>query len=530
MKTTILKISMLAAVVMIAACSKPRVFPDTGLTDVPELKEATAQFLWIGPEYKLVLKAKLADEKGISKVRIKNGEWQIDSVLATGNQTTYNISETFLVSKDVNPTKHQVELTITNSNGGITKTNVEVEDLSAQNQIPGYSPDLLPPAITVTKPTVTKYLGFTNDPVNIEVEAAITDTKIVSVEVKVWGETAAGEPVLVEDIRKPAGEAEEKSFQYARSFALPAGKVGEYQYVVKSTDASGNKSVKGGIITVGYIDKLYLSDAETEAEALNQGFDHMGAARGIGTLVSMTKQGANTFVADVYYRNAATDNIRFVAFLGTDVPFITNQSKLNYTFAGPNVAAMSAAEPGKITTSLAAAGFKLPVSQKGYYKVTVDMTARTIRAVAFAPPAPADAVKYPGWTAANPWPYMAVTGPAVTGSAGGWTEAATSPKLQKESDHPYLYTGTFKTTGNSDNMSLNAPQSANSDVWGKGWFRMTAARANMKDDYGSLITRVGPVGASTGGANWGFSLSPRGTFKATYDIVLQRFRVVRTGD
>lgn len=530
MKQSILKTGILVLLAIMAACSKPRVFPDTGASSAPALKSASAKFIWVGPEYKLLLKATVEDADGITKIRIKNGEWQIDSVVTTGSATAYNVDHTYLVTKDVNSTQHTVELTLTNSRGGITKKNVTVEDLSAVNQIPGYAPDLLPPAITVTKPVVTKYLGFSNDPISLDVEAAVTDAKIVSVEVKVWGETAAGEPLLVEDIKKPASEAEEKNFTYARSFALPAGKVGEYQYIVKSTDASGNKSVKGGTVTVGYIDKLYLSDAESEAEVLNQGFDHMGASRGIGTLLSMVKQGANSFTADFYYRNAAADNIRFVAFLGNDLPFTNNQSRLNYTFAGPNVVAMSAAEQGKITTNLTTAGFKLPVSQKGYYRVTVNMSTRTISVVPFTPPVPADAVKYPGWTAANPWAYMAVTGPAVVGGGNAYTEVTTSPRLQKETDHTYLYSGTFKTTGNSDNMSLNAPLAANTDVWGKGWFRMVAARANMKDDYGNLVTKVGPVGASSGGANWGFSLSPRGTFKVTYDIVLQRFRVVRTGD
>ena len=125
--------------------------------------------------------------------------------------------------------------------------------------------------------------------------------------------------------------------------------------------------------------------------------------------------------------------------------------------------------------------------------------------------------------------YMAVTGPTVVGT-GTWSEVATSPKLMKEADHPYLYSGTFKTNGGSNNMSLNAPMTANTDVWGKGWFRLTAGRPAMVDDYNNSITKVGPVGASSGGANWGFSLSPTGTYKATYDIALHRFRLVRTGN
>jgi hypothetical protein len=63
----------------------------------------------------------------------------------------------------------------------------------------------------------------------------------------------------------------------------------------------------------------------------------------------------------------------------------------------------------------------------------------------------------------------------------------------------------------------------------KGWFRLIAARANMKDDYGDLISIVGPVGIISGGVNYGFAVETPGTFEATYDIYLKRFRVVRIG-
>ena len=520
---------LMVVLIYLASCSKPLVFPDLESPGTTELKDASARLLWIGAEYKVVVQAKLDDEAGITKVQIKNGEWQLDSVIVLENRPSYTIDETFVVPKDVNTTKHSIELTITNNNGGIEKVNIDVEDLSAENTVPGYAPDLLPPAITVTKPTVTKYYGLDNEPINVQVEALITDADIAAIEVKLWGETAGGEPVLVEDLINPVSQGDKEKYQYSKMFSLPAGKVGDYQYLVKSTDVSGNKTVKGGTITVGLMDKLYLSDAENETEVLNQGFDHMGGSRGLGTLISMKKQGANTFVADVYYRNETTDNIRFIAFLGTESPYkAPSQSKLNYTLNGVNVVAMSSGEQGKVTNNLSAANFKLPVTQKGYYKVTVDMTARTVKVTPFTPVIPNDAVKYPGYATGSGWAYMAVTGPAVPG--GAWTEVAASPKLVKETEHPYLYSGTFKTSGNSDNMSLNAPLAANSDVWGKGWFRMVGGRPTMVDDYNQLITKVGPVGASGGGANWGFSLSPAGTYKATYDLALQRFRVVRIGN
>lgn len=66
---------------------------------------------------------------------------------------------------------------------------------------------------------------------------------------------------------------------------------------------------------------------------------------------------------------------------------------------------------------------------------------------------------------------------------------------------------------------------ANNDAWNKGWFRLVSARANMRDIYNDMITIIGPVGPSTAGAGWGFSVSnfggATGTFKATYDLALE---------
>src|SRR5690606_4022253 len=109
---------------------------------------------------------------------IKNGEWKIDSALTVDNKTSYTIIDTFLVAKDVNKTKHLVEFTITNTKGGIIKGSVDVEDLSDKNQIPGYDPDLLPPEIEIIKPKETKYRGFTDVPIDIDIHARIEDVII----------------------------------------------------------------------------------------------------------------------------------------------------------------------------------------------------------------------------------------------------------------------------------------------------------------------------------------------------------------
>lgn len=518
----------------LVSCEDQLTFPDVESPNLPGVKESSARLLWIGPEYKVAVSAVFEDEEGISKIGIKNGEWRLNKVINIDKAVSYVLEDTFIVDRDVNPTQHFLDFTITNSKGGITKTKVEVEDLSSENQIPDYSPDLLPPVITVTKPTITRFYGLSDDPIIIEIEADVADLEIESVAVTFWGEAADGESVWIEDNISIADEADKTNYLYNRSFELPVGKAGEFQYVVKSTDVSGNKSVRGGIITVGYLDRMYLSDAVNEDEVLKQGFDHYGACRGIGTLISMKKQGANTFVADYYYRNEPDENIRFVAFLGGDRPFVrdgsTNQAKVNYTFEGFNVVAASSQVPGTITTDLSAASFKLPVDAKGYYRIAVDMTARTISAVPFTPAIPVDAVKFPKWSDDDPWPYLAVTGSTVVGTAG-WTETATSPKLMKDPDHPYLYTGTFQTNGSSSNMSLNAPLAVlDGDIWGKGWFRLKAGRAAMVDDYGDVVTIVAPVGPSGGGANWGFSLSPVGTYKVTYDLALERFRAVWIGE
>jgi hypothetical protein len=523
-------------IVIAGSCAKPLIFPDSGSPLPPQLKQASAQLLWIGPDYRVALAATVEDADGIAKVQAKNGEWMIDTVYNTNGNTSYVIVDTIDVWKDANPTKHIIELWVTNKKGGVVKGEVNVEDLTDENLVPGYNPDELPPVITVNQPTVLKHYGLSNDPVTFDIDATIADESIASVEVKVWGETWDGQQVSEEELIIPATAEEKKNYHYTKTFSLPGGKAGEYQYIVRSTDASGNKSIKGNAITVGILDRLYMSDAKNQFEVANQAYEHYGACRGIGTLVSMKKQGTNVFTVDMYYRNEPSEVIRFVAFLGNDRPFSSNQSSVLYTFDGPNVVAMSAAEPGKIVNDLSLASSKLPVNQKGYYRVTVNMTERTIKAEPFTPSKPiADATLYPGWSPATPWEYMAVTGPVVQGNTGWGETPPNSPKLFKEAAHDNLFTGTFSTTGESNNISLNAPYNVVQDNYnGKGWFRLVAARANMRDDYNDLVSKIGAVGVINGGANWGFSVSnfgkPSGTFEATYDIALERLRIVRTGD
>src|SRR5690606_33117798 len=133
------------------------------------------------------------------------------------------------------------------------------------------------------------------------------------------------------------------------------------------------------------------------------------------------------------------------------------QAGINYTLTGENVAALHQTTTSALTTNLTDAGFGLPSDEPGYYHITVDMTKRTVTATRYNPVLPVDATKYPGWSDNNPWAYISVTGATVDGGGGGWTEVATSPKLNRDSENKYLFTGTFRTNGTSSNMSLNAP-------------------------------------------------------------------------
>lgn len=531
MKILSLLVSSTFLLLGIMSCDKVVMFGDSDQQSLPQVGQAEAQLLWIGPEYKLAVNTHVADAEGISTIRLKNGEWRLDTLFQIKGQSAYSIKDTFLVLKDVNRTEHVIELTITNSKGGVIKKNIQVQDLSSENLVPGYNPDILPPEIMLIQPTTTKFLGFSPQPIPINIEANILDEEIDRVEVKVWGETADGDPVDHSEIIEFENVSNKSQYHLAKSFTLPGGKVGQYQYIVRSVDVSGNKKTVGGSISVGYVDRLYLSDAKNQSEVTNQGYDHYGACRGIGTIYSMKKQGANTFLIDYYH--TGEKKIRFVAFMGTNKPFNNTggtQAGINYSLTGENIAALHKNESGTLTTNLDEASFGLPSDQPGYYHITVDMTKRKISASRYEPVLPTDEVKYPGWSNSTPWEYMAVTGATIEGGGGGWTEIASSPKLIRDNQNKYLFKGTFRTNGTSSNMSLNAPLAVTgADVWNKGWFRLAAARAAMVDDYGDLVTIVAPIGPSSGGANWGFSTSPVGTYEASYDLILNRFRIVRIG-
>src|SRR5690606_35400515 len=158
----------------------------------------------------------------------------------------------------------------------------------------------------------------------------------------------------------------------------------------------------------------------------------------------MEREGTNTFALNIYYPNKSADDIRFIAFFNNEKPFTgNNQSQVNYSLKGDKVIAMSASSPGNLTADLSTTSCMLPVPAGGYYRVTVDLTERTVRAVSYTPNINRnDAVKYPGWSDAKPWDYMAVTGTTVVGTAD-WTEKATSPKLVRDATNKYLFTGTF---------------------------------------------------------------------------------------
>jgi len=524
----------LAICALFFACGKPFVFPENETPPLPRLDGAVAGLYWIGPIYKVAVKAEIEDNQGIDKIRVRNSEWKLDTIFDLSGEHHFSINDSFPVPKDVNLTRHNLEFDITNSQGGLVKKYIAVEDHSAENLIPGYDPDLEPPTLKLIKPTVMKFLGFSKQPVNVDFEASVSDREIDSIEIRLWGESADGSPVDEHATMKPTDSAAKKTVNVVKSFQLPGAKPGQYQYIIRATDASGNKKTIGGQISVGYVDRLYFSDALDNKEIAAQGYDQAGGCRGIGTIYSMHKTGENTFQIDYYSSVSDAANIRFIAFLNSERPFTNiggTQAGINYSLEGENVVAASKSEPSVLTTDLQQASFKLPVTKNGYYHISVDMTTRKISAVPYTPSLPADAIKYPGWSDAEPWDYLSVTGPTITGSAGSWTEVATSPKLVRDPDNKYLFRGTFQTTGSSSNMSLNAPLAVlGGDVWGKGWFRLVAARAAMKDDYGDLITVVGAVGASSGGVSWGFSTSPAGTYQATYDIILQRLRIVRIGN
>lgn len=511
-----------------SACTEKIIFVADEAPGIPILESYSAEYLWIGPEYKLAVNATIKDSETLESLQISVSEWNIDkSVPLTGNE--FILQDTFLVAKDANRTQHEVEVLVSNTSKGILRAKIPVTDLSATNQIEGYSPDLLPPVIIIHAPTVTHFYGLVDAPVPLSVDALITeDVEMEDIYFKVWGEDVKGQYFEVEDTWTPTTEEEKLSYNYTNNLEIPGGTVGEYQYMIRATDKSGNQAVTGGNLTVGMMDRLYLSDAKNDGEVSGQGFDAYASADawGIGTLVPMQKIGNNLFQLNYYYRNDNDENIRFIAFMGTDRPFNQSPRGIKYTLDGTNVVALASGTQDGLTADLQAADFRLPVSQKGYYTIIIDMSAKTVKATPMVATNPdfTNAALFPGFSASNPYPYLAfISGGAVVGTAG-WAEIDNNTSLHKEAGHEFIYSGDFRTAGGV-NISLQAPKA--SLVGNTGWFRLPAARANMRDTYGDLVSMIKPVGASGNGANYGISLTANTDWYATYDLITYRLRIVK---
>lgn len=510
------------------ACTDKIIFVADEAPDIPVLESYSAEYLWIGPEYKLALNAVIKDREALESLQMSVSEWNINkSVDLSGKE--FILRDTFLVTRDANRTKHEVEILVSNVAKGILRMKIPVVDLSATNQIEGYSPDLLPPVITVNSPTVKRFYGLADIPVPISVDALITeDVEMTNIFFKVWGEDVKGRYFEMEDSWNPTTEEEKFSYKYTKQIEIPGGTAGEYQFMIRATDKSGNQAVTGGNLTVGMMDRLYLSDAKNDNEVTGQGFDAYASADawGIGTLVPMQKIGNNLFQLNYYYRNDNDDNIRFIAFLGDDRPFNKSPRGIKYTLNGTNVVALAAGSQEGLTTNLQSADFKLPVSQKGYYTITVDMSAKTVKATPMTATNPdfANSALFPGFSASNPYPYLAfISGGAVVGTSG-WAEVENNTSLRREAEHTFIYSGNFRTAGGV-NISFQAPKA--SLMGNTGWFRLSAARANMKDTYGDLVSIIKPVGASGNGANYGISLTANTDWYATYDLITYRLRIVK---
>lgn len=513
------------------ACTDKVVFVADEAPGIPVLESYSAEYLWIGPEYKLAVDAVITDNEALESLQLSVSEWNIDESLSLSGKE-FILRDTFLVAKDANRTKHEVDLVVSNEAQGILRVKIPVTDLSATNQIEGYSPDLLPPVITVNAPKVNRFYGLIDAPVPLTVDALITeDVEMTDIYFKVWGENIKGDYFEVEDTWSPSIEEEKQAYHYAKELEIPGGTAGEYQYMIRATDKAGNQAVTGGNLTVGMMDRLYLSDAKNESEVTGQGFDAYASADawGLGTLLPMQRIGNNLFQLNYYYRDESDENIRFIAFMGSDRPFNSSPRGIKYSLDGDNVLALASGSSEELTTNLQAAEFKLPVSQKGYYTITVDMSAKTVRAdpMAVANPDFSNAEMFPGYSASNPYPYLAIiSGGAVVGTAG-WDEIDNNTSLYREADHPYIYSGHFRTAGGV-NINFKAPRAFIESNANIGWFRLPAGRANMRDTYGDLISIIEPVGAVSNGANYGITLTGNTDWHASYDLITYRLRIVKS--
>jgi hypothetical protein len=519
------------AIAFANSCTERITFPDKGAPDIPQVEHAAAKYIWTGPDYQLVVEAVITDSEALSSLQTLNSEWQINATVSISGKQ-YLLKDTFPVSKDANRTQHEVELVVRNSKGGVRRTLINVEDISGVNQIEGYTPDLLPPVIRVLAPTVNRFYGLRPAPIPLDVTAAVTEENAMSgIYMKIWGESSEGTYFELEDSWTPSTEEEKQAYTWQKHLEIPGGTAGEYQFLIRATDESGNQATTGGNLIVGMMDRLYLSDAKNEQEVTGQGFDSYASADawGIGTLLPMRKTGNNLFTLNYYYRDDSDENIRFIAFTGNDRPFNTSPRGIKYTLGGENVIAHAAGSADALTADMNASDFKLPVNRKGYYTVTVDMTAKTITAIPFEPLNPdfTSTALFPGFSPASPYAYLAfIAGGSVVGTAG-WAEIDNNTALRKEENHDYIYSGFFTTAGGG-NISFQAPRSSLSG--NTGWFRLPAARANMKDTYGDPISEIKPVGASGNGANYGISLTGNTAWHASYDLITYRLRIVKAND
>jgi hypothetical protein len=209
----------------------------------------------------------------------------------------------------------------------------------------------------------------------------------------------------------------------------------------------------------------------------------------------------------------------------------------------------SETESGKLTCNLSQAAFKFPGLQKGYYTITVNMNDHTIQ---ISPKTPTNLQfsnedLFPGFTISQPYDYLAIISDAIEGTSG-WSEVDGNPKLDREPDHAFQYTGEFVTKGGA-NINFVAPRyvmdepNAFAPV---GWFRLpTNNRARVVDAYGDLISIILPIGVSTAiaegfdagsfpdgnpandkPAGYGLSLPGQTKYRATYDLMTYRLRIV----
>ncbi len=562
---TIIGCIILMAITCIVACKKFEIrFPDKDAgqsTDVPNIKNDTARYLWNGPDYYLSVKADLSDVNGLQSIQLINKEWNFDSTIMLGDRKEFLLRAMFNVPKDANKTIHKLDVIVKNVKGGVLNTTIAIADSSDNNQDPTYDPDNTVPTIIPRTPTspapyneapfttaLKAYYGLDGNNISFNIAVNVTDDRaLAKVTLKVWGETYLNEapPVLVEDVRTP-GDDERKDYLLQKdNISLPPYS-GEYAILITATDTSGNENTFYYPITVGVMNRLYLSDAKNALEITNQAFDGYAAASawGMGTIIPMKKIATNKFQLLYYYANAGDDNIRFYAYQASDKPF--NNRTILYNLSGSqtassgavaNVLGVSSSDNKKVTVNPAETNYKLTGLQKGYYTLTVDMSTRTIIADPYTPANSdwSNASKFPGFSPSAPYDYLAIIAGGAIVNSRGWAEDAASPpyaRLTREPDS-YIYSGSFTTAANGQ-FNMRAPMASlgGADV---GWIRLPTSNRNLYTDvYGDLMSGIMPVGPGSGyvwapAGNYGVWLNAGANkdYIASYDLVTYRLRMVR---